>query len=159
MGLNSEHINPFVIASQNILATVCNEEIAIGKLSIKNKPYYAEDVVVIIGVTGELEGQVIFNLSEETARAIVSKMMMGAPVPVLDEMAKSGICELANMMLGNTATNFYNNGIKVDITPPSLLFGQGIQVSTLKGEFMSIPLQLKSTGLTFEISVCIGEKK
>ena len=60
-------------------------------------------------------------------------MMMGMQVVELDEMAKSAICELSNMILGNSATAFSENKIIVDITPPSLLIGKDINVSTMKG--------------------------
>jgi chemotaxis protein CheX len=83
---------------------------------------------------------------------------MGMPVAELDEMAKSAISELTNMILGNTATIFYNNGVAVDITPPSLLMGSNIQISTSKMQTICIPLAL-SNDTTFEIDVAIQENR
>ena len=63
---------------------------------------------------------------------IASAMMMGMKITELDEMSKSAIAESANMILGNAATILYNKGIKIEITPPSLMTGENIQISHLK---------------------------
>jgi chemotaxis protein CheX len=83
--------------------------------------------------------------------------MMGMPVTELDEMSKSAISELTNMILGTTATIFYNKGIKIDITPPSLLLGESMQITTNKIENVSIPLEITEIGAKFEIDMALAE--
>jgi len=156
MSINVELINPFIQGTQSILRDVCHEESKLGKIYLKKSPYASNSIAIIIGVTGDIKGQIIFSMGIDTACSIASKMMMGMPVPELDEMAKSAIAELTNMILGNTATLFYNNGVSVDITPPSLLMGDNIQISTTKMQTICIPLQLDS-GATFEIDVAIQD--
>jgi len=153
-----EYINPFIQGTTNVLKNVCNEETTLGKIFLKNSPYTGETISIIIGVTGDIKGQVIFSLNIESACSIASKMMMGMPVEEMDELAKSAISELTNMILGNTATIFYNNGIMIDITPPSLIMGQNIQISTTKTETVCIPLKL-SDGKEFAIDVALQENK
>lgn len=152
--MNVEYINPFIQGTQSVLKNVCNEETTLGKIYLKTSPYTGETISIIIGVTGDIKGQVIFSLNVVSACSIASKMMMGMPVPEMDELAKSAISELTNMILGNTATLFYNGGINIDITPPSLLMGQNIQISTTKTQTICIPLQL-SDGNNFEIDVSL----
>lgn len=158
MSINVDLINPFIQGTQSILRDVCQEESKLGKVYLKKSPYASNTIAIIIGLTGDIKGQVIFSLGIKTACSIASKMMMGMPVLELDEMAKSAISELTNMILGNTATLFYNNGVTVDITPPSLLMGDNIQISTSKMQTICIPLQL-SEGTTFEIDVAIQDNK
>lgn len=158
MSINVNLINPFVQGTQSILRDVCQEDSKLGKVYLKKSPYTSSTIAIIIGLTGDIKGQVIFSLDVKTACSIASKMMMGMPILELDEMAKSAIAELTNMILGNTATIFYNNGISVDITPPSLLMGNNMQISTSKMQTICIPLQL-SDGATFEIDVAIQENK
>jgi chemotaxis protein CheX len=158
MSVNVEFINPFIQGTQSILKDVCQEEAKLGQIYLKKSPYPSNSVAIIIGITGDIKGQVIFSLGIDTAKWIASKMMMGMPVEQFDEMAKSAISELTNMILGTSATNFYNNGITVDITPPSLLMGDNMQISTTKMQTICIPLQL-SNDSTFEIDVAIQENK
>lgn len=156
--MNVQYINPFIQGTQSVLKNACNEETSLGKIYLKNSPYTGETISIIIGITGDIKGQVIFSLSIESACYIASKMMMGMPVDQMDELAKSAISELSNMILGNTATLFYNEGIAIDITPPSLLMGQNIQISTTKMQTICIPLKL-SDGKDFAIDVALQDNK
>jgi len=157
MAVNVKYINPFIKATQSVLKNACQEDTSLGKLFLKQSPYSSNRVAIIIGITGHIKGQVIFSIGEETACYIASKMMMGMPVNDLDEMAKSAISELTNMILGNTATMFYNDGVLIDITPPSFLMGQNMQISTNKNsQTICIPLILQN-GQNFEIDVSLQE--
>ena len=43
------------------------------------------------------------------------------PIAELDEMGQSAISELGNMISGNASTILYNQGVRVDITPPKIV--------------------------------------
>ena len=77
-------------------------------------------VSIYIGITGEVEGHTMIHMEEAMALKIASNMMGGMVVSELDEITKSAVAELGNMILGNTANLLYNQGIKIDITPPML---------------------------------------
>lgn len=155
MSLNVEYVNVFIQATQSMLKDVCQLESTLGKVYLKESPYCSDSIAIIIGIVGDIRGQIIFSMSIDAARFIASKMMMGMPVPELDEMAKSAISELTNMTLGSTATLFFNRGVTVDITPPSLLMGQNMQISTTKMKTISIPIHFED--YTMEIDVAVQE--
>ena len=67
-----EYINPFVTASFDILKAVGNYNPVKGKLVLKSKPVPSYGVSVIVGVIGEVKGQIIYSLSEDTAKNIAS---------------------------------------------------------------------------------------
>ena len=70
---------------------------------------------------------------------IASKMIM-MPITEMDELSKSAICELGNMIMGNTATIFSTRGIGIDITPPTV--GNGTMTfSTTYATNICVPLQ------------------
>jgi len=155
MALNVQHVNPFIQATQNVIEMMCQVQPKLGNVYVKQSSFYGEDVAIILGIVGDIRGQVIFSMKKDTACFIASKMMMGMPVAELDEMAKSAISELTNMVLGNTATLFSQNGVSIDITPPSLLMGENMQISTVKAQAICIPMQFE--GYTMEIEVAIQE--
>ena len=78
---------------------------------------------IMLGVTGEMSGQVCIVFDLNVAKDIASRMMMGMPVDVIDDMAKSALSELGNMIMGNAATLLSNNNLRIDITPPTLGMG------------------------------------
>jgi len=154
--LNVEYINPFVNVSVNLMKMICNETVSRGKVYIKDSTFSSDNVVIIIGVAGEIKGQVFFSMNSTTACNIASTMMFGTEVKELDDMAKSAIAELGNMIMGNVSTEFFNNGIKIDITPPTVLVGKEIALSTKGLKTICIPLVLKKLG-KIEIDVALTE--
>lgn len=154
--MNVEYINPFIEASQTVLKQIGEIEAKLGRVYMKSSPYSSDNVLVIVGLTGKMRGQTIFSMSQAAAMSIASTMMGGYPVTELDEITKSAISELTNMILGNTATILYNRGIGIEITPPSLLLGQNIQISSNKIKTVCVPLEL-SIGQLLEIDISIEE--
>lgn len=151
-----EYIEPFIKASQNILLQVVNEEATLGKLFLKDSTFHGDNVIIIIGIAGDVRGQVIFNLSQRSACNVVSKMMCGMPVSSLDDMAKSAIGELANMISGNAAMLFSEQKVNLDITPPTIMIGDNIEISTTKSQSICAPLIMKDD-FSFEINVSLSE--
>lgn len=154
---NVEYINPFIEASQNVLRDFCRIEVKLGKPYITNASYEGDTLIIIVGITGDLRGQVIINMKYEVACSIASTMMMGMPVPELNDMAKSAVSELANMILGNSATLFSKKGIVLDITPPSICFGSNLSISVSDSKTICIPLHFED-GQSIEINVAVKEK-
>jgi len=98
------------------------------------------DINIILVLVGDMRGSVVFSMHEETARNIASAMMGGMPVPTFDMMPKSALCELANMIAGNSVSLLEADKIMVNITPPTLINGKNMitmisQVETLVVQF------------------------
>ena len=150
--MNADHINPFLIAATKILKDMCFVDVKIGKPYIKDTEFTVDTLVIIIGITGEIRGQVMIAFSNVIACDIASKMIM-MPVTLMDELSTSAICELGNMILGNTATIFSMKGIGIDITPPTLCTGN-VSFSNNYTQNICIPLVYDSNK-TIEINVAI----
>jgi len=150
--LNVEYVNPFLAGAVKVLHDF-GIEAKIGKPSVRKEVAFAKNAMIImIGVTGEMKGQVMIAFQNEVACEIASKMMM-MPVTELNEMSTSAICELGNMILGNSATIFSTKGIGIDITPPAVCFGD-VVFSTSYAANVCIPLTLED-GKVIEINVSI----
>ena len=102
----------------------------VGDAILKVSPFQADSIIVVIGLTGDLHGQAIISMKQETACHIASVMMGGAPAE-LNEVTRSAVGELANMIIGNSVTLLSQVGVMLDITPPSVLTGQYIHVTTV----------------------------
>lgn len=152
--MNVEYINPFIEASQTVLKTIAGIDAILGKVFLKDSPFMSDNIMIIVGLTGNIRGQTIFSMKKAVAMKIASAMMCGMPVTELDEISKSAISELTNMILGNTATILYNRGIGIEITPPSFLMGENMQVSSTKAKTICVPLHLNDEDvLEIDISV------
>ncbi|MCL2225351.1 MAG: chemotaxis protein CheX [Defluviitaleaceae bacterium] len=156
--MDASFVNPFVQGAQRVFTTVCQETPSLGKIFVKTKPYVTEEVTVSIDIFGAFEGEVVYTMKEDAGRFIVSQMMMGMPVESLqDDMAKSAVCELANIISGNVATIFSGKEIVVDIKPPQLRFGAketDFPFIERVSKVICIPMMFQS-GHIFEVDVMI----
>ncbi|MCL2854243.1 MAG: chemotaxis protein CheX [Defluviitaleaceae bacterium] len=114
-----EVVNSFVQGAQHTLSTFCGQMDKLGKVFTKQAPFPASDISILIGIHGELNGEVIYTMDERSGLLLASKLMAGFDVTTLDEMSISAIKEIGNMISGNAANALFNHGFTVDITPPS----------------------------------------
>ena len=156
--MDASKINPFVQGAQRVFDTICQESPSLGKVYLKDKPYKVSPVSVSISIFGAFEGEVVYGMEEPAGCAIVSKMMMGMPVPTLqDDMAKSAVSELANIISGNVATIFSGKEVIVDIKPPQLRFQAApadFPFADKVQRIVCVPLHFKN-GSVFEVDVMI----
>jgi chemotaxis protein CheX len=106
-----------------------------GKLDLFNQ---AVDITAIIGVSGKLEGNVLYGFSDEVSSEVV-KRMIGEDMDARDPMALSALGEIANVITGNAATELASNGFTCDISPPVIIEPRG---STLTS---TVPKQILVT--------------
>lgn len=135
-----EYINPFTQATFDVLSMLGPFDPKLGKLSMKEDNLISSGVIVVVGIVGEIKGQVAYTFNENTAKMIASTMMMGMPVEVFDEMAKSAISELANMISGNASTGIASMGLTIDIAPPTLITGENITIASSVKKNIIIPI-------------------
>jgi len=150
-----EYINPFVEAAHNVLTEVLNCEIKRGNLFLKSATKPVMGVAAIVGLAGEVEGRVLFDMSKSTAMKIAS-VMNEEEMNQLDEMAKATITELANMITAQAVTKLHDLGFRFDLTPPALITGDNMEVSDHEVEALIVPMEGKY-GL-IEINVAIRER-
>jgi chemotaxis protein CheX len=157
--VKSENVNAFVQGTQSTLTAICGSSGKLGKLFVKQAPYDGLAVSVIIGLMGELTGEVIYTMDMDCGLYLASKVMMDMPVPAMDDMAKSAVSELANMISGSVAGTLSNQGVKVDITTPTFVDSEteGNQFAFVKpgDKLLCVPLHLEGgqSPLLFEIDL------
>lgn len=117
--MKADHLDPFLMASTKILKELCFVDAELGEPYIKDPVFLDNTLVILIGFTGEMRGQVMIAFEHDIACDIASKMIM-SPITEIDDFARSAVCELGNMILGNTATIFSTKGMEIDITPPTV---------------------------------------
>lgn len=100
-----EHIQPFLTSANTVLSMTCQTTFTAGKPYVKSNEFNNDNIVICVGVTGQLYGQVLLSFGSDTALDIASKMCM-MPVTELNEFSMSALSELGNMILGNAAQYF-----------------------------------------------------
>lgn len=148
-----EFVNPFVSAAFNVFETVTGEKPTRGELGLKSLRFTTQQVTIMAGVNGQIGGMALYGMSLVTAQKIAAAMI-GTEVSQLDDMAWSALSELGNMITGNAATLLSKNGYELDITPPSVIKGMDVEVST-KTPALAVPLNTPFGRV--EINVALAE--
>ena len=78
--MDAKLVNPFIDAFTTVMPQMGFQEPKRTKMSVKDKVAESLGVSVIVGFTKQIRGNVVYNMSEDTAKYIASTMMMGMPV-------------------------------------------------------------------------------
>jgi len=157
-----EYINPFVEAAFNVLKEVTTADVKRGDLYLKPSSMSIAGVAALVGLAGDVEGRVLFDMDRESALFIVSSMN-GEEFKTMDEMAKATIQELANMVTAQAVTKLHDLGFKFDLTPPALFTGDNMEVSSNMGkevEALIVPMHISQDNkkCRIDINVVIRER-
>lgn len=143
--MKAEYINPFLESAKIVIEQVVQIRPSTGQLKLKDVKFVENYIWIQIGMNGQMNGDIVFGLSEQVALKMVSAMMGGFTVSEIDEMSKSAISELGNMISGNASTILYNQGVRVDITPPKVLHSAQTAGFEAK-QALTVPLIIENIG-------------
>jgi chemotaxis protein CheX len=143
--MKAEYINPFLESARIVIEQMINIRPTTGQLGVKDVIFVENYIWIQIGITGQMHGDIVFGLHETVALKLVSAMMGGYVLTEMDEMGQSAISELGNMISGNASTMLFNQGIRVDITPPKIVKSISAAGFVPK-KALTIPLIIESIG-------------
>ncbi|MGP1593732.1 MAG: chemotaxis protein CheX [Treponema sp.] len=150
-----EYINPFSEAAYNILTEVLQEDVKRGDLYLKSTCMPVMGVAAIVGLAGDVEGRVIFDMASATALNIAS-VMNQEKLTEFDELTRATITELANMITAQAVTKLHDLGFTFDLTPPALFTGENMAISSSDIEALIVPMETAQGKI--EINVAIRDR-
>src|SRR5271163_3449406 len=81
--------------------------------------YRRKGVAALIAIKGDIEGRVILDLSPEVATKVAG-FLAGSEVATSDQVVRETVCELANMVIGNSVTLLNDQGFRFKVFPPEI---------------------------------------
>lgn len=143
-------VNPFLQAASEVLESELGGDSERGELRLHRSAVTTDEVTAIVGVTGTLIGLVLYSMNQATARAILSRMMR-QDFSEFDALAQSGIGELGNVITGRAGVLLSEAGYPSNITPPAVVVGTGMLVTTLELNRLVLPLHTEVGNLEIQI--------
>jgi chemotaxis protein CheX len=138
--MNVKFLSPFVEAAFTVLeAEVGLKTAQRGELSLERSACTTNDITALISIVGQVQGVALYGMSQTTAINIVSQIL-DQPFQEFDELAQSGIGELANVITGHAGKRLSEAGYEAKISPPTLVLGKGVLISTLDFDRLQVPL-------------------
>jgi chemotaxis protein CheX len=118
--------HPFVGSVENVFSMMLKLEVRVGQPHVaRSGPDPDLDVSGIIGMSGDVEGNVALRFPVETACRVAS-LFIGGEVEASTPDFADAIGELANMVVGGAKAKF--SGRNISISCPSVIVGEGHMV-------------------------------
>jgi chemotaxis protein CheX len=143
--MKSKYINPFITTTvESLEQFIPDIDIERGELDLVEPPVHTLGTITLIGISGDLKGRVLYIMDRDTAVKI-AEAMNEEDFPGLNEMVRSTIQELCNIISGNAARELKASAENksIDLTPPNLIIGSDTEVNDelkLDGELLEVPL-------------------
>ncbi|NLB87808.1 MAG: chemotaxis protein CheX [Syntrophomonadaceae bacterium] len=154
--MKAEYVNSFYKATLDVLKLMLDIEVKQGTLGVVEGLVPSRDVSVIIGVTGDLKGSILFSFPEDMALEMVY-IMSGMRMDSIDNFVSSALGEVANIIGGNALNNLSQVNYICDIVPPQILIGRYESVSMANEKAIRIPL-ITEIG-EFDITIYLKENR
>jgi chemotaxis protein CheX len=117
--MRMELIQPFINAADTVFAESLQAPTKILDLSMEEDTYRRKGVAAFIAIKGDIEGRVILDLAPEVAMRVAS-ILSGGPVAESEQVVRETVCELANMVIGNSVTLLNDAGFRFKVFPPEI---------------------------------------
>ena len=147
-----DYIEPFIEATNCILEDVFKMPAQKGKLSLHSEPITSKGLVVVIGLTGDVEGRVLFDMEPDTTVEMAC-IMNKSKFDSIQPMVMDSIGELVNMIMGKALTILNDKGFNFKLTPPMVFSGNAVMSSAIRIETLIVPFTTKFGELMINIAV------
>ena len=117
--MRMELIQPFINAADAVFSESLQAPTKIVDLEMDENTYRRKGVAALIAIKGDIEGRVILDLSPEVAVKVAS-ILAGAEVEASEQLVRETVCEMANMVIGNSVTLLNDQGFHFKVFPPEI---------------------------------------
>lgn len=153
--MNTEYAEAFFNAFQSVMPQLGIDDIRLIDIQDVGNQIHTPEVVCIIGIIGDVRGNVIYAMSNEAAKNFAGTMMGGMELEEFDEIAQSAVAELGNMLAGSACTELSMQKIRADVSTPTLMIGN-FSVSASAEQVTR--LELNAAGLPFDIFLSLEKR-
>lgn len=147
-----EFISPFVEAALSVLGAILEDPSSKGEMTLERGLAQRESLSISFGLTGDIEGMVLFDTKEQTAMEIAGAMN-GRKFDTMEPMVLDSMAELMNMIIGNSVSLLNEKGFRCNLTPPSILWGKDMKLFPVNLETLKVPLHSPKGDMTISISM------
>ena len=93
--MKAEWVNPFISNAISVFEQMANITFERTNLTLKEDPTPSNDISIIVGITGFVQGQVVYSLKEHTSLRISQAIAPKSAIKVDNALIESTIAEIA----------------------------------------------------------------
>ena len=150
--MKAQYVNPFYQATVEVFKLMMDVEINRNKNDLLQKMLDKKEVGVMIEITGDLCGSILYRFPEKMILEMV-KIMSGMEIEELDSFVTSALGEVSNIISGNAISKLSGENYQCDIKPPQIIIDENKPVDLTEGEVLKIPLETTIGELQIQMSL------
>ncbi len=140
--MDAKLVNPIIDAFMEVMPQMGFAMPKRQRIYLQERNVISRGVTIKVGITKQLRGNVVYNMTADTAKYIASTMMLGVPVEKFNDLVKSAIREMANMLTARAATQYAQMGFEVDITTPELMIEEDYTIKISDAHYLTVEMDL-----------------
>ncbi|QGG48299.1 chemotaxis protein CheX [Heliorestis convoluta] len=153
--MKAEYVNAFYLATREVFQLMLDLDTEKGSLQVVEAIVSSKDASVLLGVTGDIRGTILFCFPKAMTLEMV-KIMAGMQMDEIDSFVSSALGEVANIIGGNALTQLSQKSYICDIAPPQIFVGQ--YTSSSMNNEKALLLTLKSSIGEFDVIIYLKER-
>lgn len=129
--MEPNYLEAFKAAFEKGISLVTKTQVNIKELEANSSwNYHSAGLAIIIGIIGKFNGQVILDLSQDTAAKLAVASLKREPKDQNEVFAM--IAEFANIVAGNACSSLNKSiaGLGLMVTPPGIFSGEDSEISS-----------------------------
>lgn len=125
-GITADQLNAFVTPSVEVMEKLARISTAVGTLRKQRCIIPPDTLLVLIGVEGDLNGEIVFQFDTPILKEILTSLLGETPSSLIDPICLDAMGEVANIIAGNATGKLEGLGLRTTITPPRVLIGRDL---------------------------------
>src|ERR1700740_2871048 len=150
--MRMELIQPFINAADAVFAESLQGPTKIVDLEMDEDAYRRKGVAALIAIKGDIEGRGILDLSPAVAMKVAT-ILAGTELEASEQVVKETVCEIANMVIGNSVTLLNDQGFHFKVFPPEVHMNDEGLGSSKETEAMVICMETPCGDVFLNISM------
>jgi chemotaxis protein CheX len=150
--MNMELIQPFINSLDAVISETMRCSARIADVTMEDGMYQRTGVAALVLLSGDIEGRIILDMDADTASQAASDLseITGPPS---EETAREIVCELTNMVIGNSVTQLNDRGYNFRVHPPEIFLIDVGPRGTLDSETVLLRFELPKGAVYLNIAV------
>jgi len=152
MSMEELHVSTVLSGLEKVLTQHLALPFQVGETRSHQASVYTDNVSVMVGMTGEVRGEIILSMDYDVLKGIVG-IMFGYRIETMDDMGWSAFSEFGNWVGASCCSAFNDLQMITNITPPVLHEGR----SNLRASSSFISVPVYAGDHTLFAHLCLGD--
>jgi chemotaxis protein CheX len=149
--MNMDLIQPFINSLDAVISEIMGCSARIADVTMEQGNYERSGVAALVVLSGDTQGRIILDMDKDAGQA--ASDLAGIAGSPTEETTREIICELTNMVIGNSVTQLNDRGYKFKVHPPVIFMMDVGPRGTLNAETVLLRFDLPKGAVFLNIAV------